>query len=119
MNAIVETIKSVSASKPSKKTATAPAPATPAPAGFRPAAYPPTARVTIEAAACPKRPGTQAARAWLAYTDAKGKALGTVEAVLARFKELGFSPRYARSALRWDAGHGFIKIEEAKPAAAK
>lgn len=111
--------------KSSKKTATvatAPAPVAPAPvaspiaaapAGFRPAAYPATARITIatENAANPKRPGSHAHRAWGAYSTKDGKPVATVADALARFKELGFSLRYARSALRWDVGHGFLKIE--------
>lgn len=113
-----KTAKTVAAPAPvapakTKTAAPVAAPASPAPAGFRPAAYPPTARITIatEGGANPKRPGSQAHRAWGAYTKADGKPVVTVAEALARFAELKFSLRYARSALRWDAGHGFLKIE--------
>ncbi len=101
---------------PSLATAPAPTPApvaspvAAAPAGFRPAACAPTARLTVVSAACPKRPGSKASRAWLAYSDAKGKPVTSVAEALKRFAELGFPPRYARSALLWDSRHGFIEI---------
>ncbi len=104
--------KKPEAKAPEGKKAAAAAKATDKPAaGFRPAAFAPTARLTIVSDQCPKRPGTKAHEAWTCYHDAKGKPLSTVEQVLARFKEKGHSQRYARSALRWDTQHGFIKIE--------
>lgn len=115
----VKSAKPVAPVAPAKPVAAVAAVAPAKPVAFRPAAFPATAALRVVATANPKRPGSKAARAWMAYFDAKGKALVTVAAATARFLELGFPARYARSALLWDSRHGFIEVGEPKPRGAK
>lgn len=67
--------------------------------------FPEDARITVIATANPKRPGTKAFTKWGFY--AKSKTVGQFVAAMIAAK---YPRRRAMSALRWDSGHGFIKI---------
>lgn len=99
--------------KPVKKTATAPAVASvsaaaksaPVKVAVARVSFPDDAKITVIASANPKRPGTKAHTKWGFYSKAK-----TVGAFVAAMTAAKFPRRRAMSALRWDSGHGFIKI---------
>ena len=71
--------------------------------------FPLSARIVVIAEANPKRPGTKAAAKFPLYAANKA---GTVAGLIEAFRAAGYPKRKALSALRWDSGRGFIKIEE-------
>lgn len=67
--------------------------------------FPETAKILVVASENPKRAGSKAHAKWALYKGAK-----TVADVIAAFAKAKYPRRRAMSALRWDSGHGFIKI---------
>lgn len=70
--------------------------------------FPLSARIVVIAEANPKRAGSKAAAKFPLYAANKD---GTVAGLIEAFRAAGYPKRKALSALRWDSGHGFIKIE--------
>jgi len=80
-----------------------------APTAIRPRSYPDAARIELVATANPKRPGSKAYPKF--FYGELPEAERTVGGYVAAFLSRKLGPRRrAFSALRWDAGHGFIKI---------
>lgn len=97
--------KSLKSAKPAAAKSVAVAkPETAKPATER-RSFPETARIVVVATANPKRPGTKAHAKWAFYAKAK-----TVGDLVKAFAAAKYPRRRAMSALRWDSGHGFIKV---------